>query len=351
MSELSLFGANPFAPEVARGYDAFSQMRVRTKISEGDLARRRGRVLSPRPGDDYDWLMVGPTELYLPDGRLLAKYLPGALLGFRDQSIATLRHMGRQTTDNRGLASGYDRLLKKVEGTRTRTPQVNSMIAGYVDPGGAYRFCRLTAYTADEWDRWSGLHPLFRGIDASFKAYVPDRYAVQQEFVNRTHKEWVVGDTVFTTITVNKSYPTGVHTDAGDLDGGFSNLAVYRTGEYAGGTFIFPEYRVGVDMQDGDLLLMDAHQWHGNAAMTCKVCGDGMGSREFFPSHDKCGSERVSVVCYYRTKMAECGTREEEYARAVADGERRIEAHMGEADVYRQQMLAEMAAESGVSEV
>ena len=326
---------------------AFSQMRVRTRIAPSDLEARKGRVLSTARGEDYDWLMIGPTELYLPDGRLLAKYLPGVLKPFREQAIGTLRHMGKKTSDNRGLASGYDRRLLKQEGTRTRTPLVNSMVAGALDPGGAYRYCRLTAYTAQEWERWSGLHPMFGAIDDHFRHYVPDRYAVQQDFVQRTKPEWVVGNTVFTTITVNRSYPTGVHTDAGDLEEGFSNLAVFRSGDYRGGVFVFPEYRVGVDMQDGDLLLMDAHQWHGNTYMECNVCGQGMGAKEFYPSHEECQSERISVVCYYRTKMAECGTQAEEYERARQWAEKRIDAHFDEAiDAYRAMTVEEMAQEA-----
>lgn len=366
MTQLEFFGESPYAraPLAARDYH-FSEVRVRTRIASEDLDAKRGKVLSE---DDYDVLLHGPTAVYLPDGRIMAKYLPGALRdeALRQGSLDTLREIVKSVSDNRGEASGYERVKLLPEATRSRTPLLPSAVAGSIDPGGAYRYCRLTAFTGSEWDKWSGLHPLFGRINEGFRKYVPDRYAAQQGFIERTHPEWIVGDTVFTTITVNRSYPTGVHTDSGDLDEGFSNLAVYRSGSYRGGVFVFPEYRVGVDMQDGDLLLMDAHQWHGNTAMTCNVCGQGMGppasrnepyraafertfgkpAPEFFPSHAECGTERISIVCYYRTKMVECGTKEEEYARARRWAEKRIDKHANGADAFQAQVLEEMAAEA-----
>jgi hypothetical protein len=92
-----------------------------------------------------------------------------------------------------------------------------------------------------------------------------------------------------------------VHQDAGDLDQGYSCLAVLRYGQYAGGHLTFPEYRVACDLGHGDVLLMDAHQWHGNTALS-------LGSPD---------AERISVVCYYRTKMAACGSPAAEQAKAV----------------------------------
>ena len=87
-----------------------------------------------------------------------------------------------------------------------------------------------------------------------------------------------------------------MHTDKGDLDEGFSCLAVWRRGEYTGGHLALPEWRIAVDMQDRDVLLMDAHQWHGNTALNLL-------------SPD---AERISLVLYYRTRMRECRTAHEE---------------------------------------
>jgi hypothetical protein len=101
-----------------------------------------------------------------------------------------------------------------------------------------------------------------------------------------------------------------VHTDKGDLDKGFSTIFTLRRGEYTGGRFVFPEYRVAVDMQDGDLILMDAHQWHGNTAIVCR-CGSRLTQM-----CRTCDAERISVVSYMRTAMTSCGSEEEEIKKA-----------------------------------
>ena len=120
----------------------------------------------------------------------------------------------------------------------------------------------------------------------------------------------MVPGTPFTTITVNNSYSTGCHTDKGDLDAGFSTITVLRRGAYTGGVLVFPEYRAGADMGHGDLILMDAHDWHGNTQLHCR-CGQPMNG-----PCDTCGSERISIVSYFRTKLTKCGSPGEEYRKA-----------------------------------
>jgi hypothetical protein len=60
-----------------------------------------------------------------------------------------------------------------------------------------------------------------------------------------------------------------------------------------------PEYKVCVDVKPGDLLLMDAHQIHGNVPLI---------------SSDE-GFERISIVMYFRTSMKDCSSVEQENLR------------------------------------
>ena len=122
--------------------------------------------------------------------------------------------------------------------------------------------------------------------------------------------------TPFSTVTVNNTYPTGTHTDKGDLDEGFSTITCLRRGDYSGGQLVFPEYRVAVTLQHGDLILMDAHQWHANTAIVCP-CGT-----ELNGPCPGCGAERISVVSYFRTRITECGTPGQELERAGRARER-----------------------------
>lgn len=322
-----------------------TEIRVKTRIHPDSLEAVKGKVLKE---SDLDVLLTGPTRVNGPDGKLMAQYLPGY---FKPDYLETfypgLHALRVMETDNRGLAAGTGRAMKLTpeDGSkaRTRTQQVASAIIGSFDANPHRNYCRLTAWTGKETAAFQELWPLFGAIGDAFAKEVPDRFQAQQAFVRRTPEDWVVPGTPFTTITINNSYPTGVHTDKGDLDEGFSNLTVLRRGSYSGGIFTFPEYRVGVDMKDGDLLLMDAHQWHGNSEMYCNICGDRIGPPNDRHAHDACGvdyaetlkegghvgplrPERISIVCYYRTKMADCGSAEEEAQRAVAAVERRIEA-------------------------
>jgi hypothetical protein len=272
-------------------------LRIRSRVSGAELDAKVGKVCTP---DDYNVLLTRDTLVRKPNGEVLCIYrrsaFPPALL---EQSYPVLHSLKSEKTTNRGLASGTPR-VRMYAGSRTYTKPTSSAIIGAFNRSSPYHFCRLTAWTGRETERFGELRPLFQAIGSEFATLVPDRYQAQMEQVRLTEPEWVIPGTPFTTITVNNTYPTGVHTDKGDLEAGFSNLTVLRRGDYTGGVFLFPEYRVGVDMQDGDLLLMDAHEWHGNTAIT--------------PLSED--AERISVVAYFRTKMVACGTAEVEAARA-----------------------------------
>lgn len=287
--------------------------RLRSRTSKQELEEITGKVVTDAA---YSLLMTGPTRLLLPDGRPLCVYLPGVM---RDvvtpEQYEILHSLAPGKTNNRGLASG-SKLIKVGEQKRQYAMHVSSSILGSFDPAGTFRFCRLTAWTGRNLPQWEALQPALRAVSAALETHVPERYAAQQEEIAKTHPDWVVPGTPFTTITVNNTYPTGVHTDKGDLDKGFSTIFVLRRGEYTGGRFVFPEYRVAVDMQDGDLILMDAHQWHGNTPIVC-ACGTSITA--FCKT---CGAERISVVSYMRARMTGCGSEKEEARRAVEFRER-----------------------------
>jgi Oxygenase domain of the 2OGFeDO superfamily len=292
-------------------------IRLRTKVADAAVKELAGRVLGHR---DYDLLLTGPTWVRMPDNRPLCVYLPGALTAACTDDVYQILHgLKGFTTDNRGAASGTRRIRAgsgTTPTTRTRSVPVASSVVGAVDPIGQSRYCRLTAWTGRNLPQWQALQPFLQQIAEHFRQYVPDRYAAQQARAAASHPAWIVPGTPFSTITVNNTYPTGVHTDKGDLDEGFSSIAVLRRGTYTGGQLIFPQYRVAADLHDGDLILMDAHQWHGNVPVTC-ACG----SRPNGPCKT-CGAERISVVSYYRTKITTCGSPAEEAARATALRER-----------------------------
>ena len=277
---------------------ALVDVRLRTVIDPAELAEKVGKIVTEQ---DFNLLVTGPARLRRPDGSLLAIYLPGVLADTDPRIVDVLSGLKRLTTNNRGLASGTPR-VKRSGSSRTSSKAVASAVIGAVDPMGQQRYCRLTAWTGKEFDTYREVWPLLQDIAGHFAQHVPDRFAAQMAYVDASQPDWIIPGTPFSTVTVNNTYPTGVHQDAGDLDVGFSTLACFRRGQYTGGVLTFPEYRVAVDMRHGDLLLMNAHAWHGNTLIT--------------PASPD--AERISVVSYFRTKVRECASPADEAKKAAA---------------------------------
>jgi len=219
-------------------------------------------------------------------------------------------------TENRGAAAGsltdtekshvatsnlrYKRIKK--DGTMsktTRAVQVSSGIAGFFDRNTRHPYCRQTRYTELEREKYLRGVPFLQYISALFEDACPERYEAQKEMIEKTHKDFVIGGTVFTTVTVNKNFRTAYHTDAGDLKEGLGNLAVLRAGKYEGGYTVMPRYDCAFDLGSGDVCFFDVHEFHGNTEIVAKS-----------------PYERISIVAYYRENMKFCDSMEEELKRA-----------------------------------
>lgn len=259
------------------------------------MAQKVGKIITER---DFNVLITRTAKLFKPNGQVLAVYLQGGIPEeLRERSRETLYGI-KEMTDNRGLASGSVRVQPDRTSSRA-APVLSATVGAFERQGGRIPYCRLTAWTGRNFEKYTSLFPFVQHVAGLFERHVPDRYRVQLAETTKTKPEWVIPQTPYTTITVNHTYATGVHKDAGDLEAGFSNMAVLRSGQYRGGYLTFPEYRVAVDMKDGDVILFDAHEWHGNTEMTDR-------------SED---AVRVSTVLYFRERMVTCGTAEEELER------------------------------------
>jgi hypothetical protein len=276
----------------------------------------------------------GPTTVLRPDGSRLLVYLPRILPSSACKTAYPALRTAAGETDNRGLAGGViprgATVVKGNEpiGRRTRTRwralkgdgtvsgssraiPVNSGVVGYFDRSSRFPYCRMTAFGLAHPDRLAAALPLVRACDRAFAAAVPDRHAAQLAAARAGSPDFVLPGTCFSTITVNRNWQTAVHQDVGDLAAGFGVMTAFRAGDYRGGELCFPRQRVAVDLHTGDLLLADVHQWHGN-----------------FPLAGAPGTfERLSLVLYYRERIADCGSAAEELARVR--GRRRGQALNG----------------------
>lgn len=185
---------------------------------------------------------------------------------------------------------------------------VYSGVAGWYDRYPRIPFGRATSYTRDNPEKFALSYPFLQALNKGYKDLMPWRWNNQKRAIDKLDKRFVVPETVFTTITVNKSFRTAAHRDAGDFQEGISNLLALGDGEYTGGYLIFPEYRVAVDVRPGDLLLVNNHEIiHGNTEIKLN-----------YPE-----AERISIVCYLREKMLELGSYEYEKTRENFVEERR----------------------------
>jgi hypothetical protein len=182
----------------------------------------------------------------------------------------------------------------------TYANSVYSGIAGWFDRYPRIPYGRATSYTARNAEKFALAYPFLQHLSEGFKDLLPQRYEAQMTAARKVDPRFLVPKTPFTTVTVNKTFRTAAHYDVGDLNAGLSNLLTLSPdGRYSGGYLIAPEYRVAVNPRPGDLLLINNHEvMHGNTPIVCEE-----------------GSERISLVVYFREKMLELGSWEYENCR------------------------------------
>lgn len=202
------------------------------------------------------------------------------------------------------------RIVNKYVCSTTYANGVFSGIAGWFDRYPRIPYGRATSYTERNPEKFAMAFPFLQTLAAGFKELLPWRFNNQMEAAKKIDSRFLVPGTPFTTITVNKTFRTAAHFDAGDLDTGLSNLLVLsNNGNYKGGYLVAPEYRVAVNVRPGDLLLINNHEvMHGNTPI------------ELLDET----AERISLVCYFRENMLTLGSKEYEDCRYQFVEDRRL---------------------------
>ena len=234
------------------------------------------------------------TDVFTKDGTLLLKFRKNILKKdeLDDYYHATYKYTRTNTSKNRGSSSG-----SKFKNINENTPIFSSILIYYDKwaPNQKSYFrkfnikkpleVRETMFSYKYPEKMKKVVPLIKSIDAFYKHILPKYYQKQYSKARQTH--FKIANTSFTTITTNINFKTSIHKDKGDDMDGFGNLAVIENGIYTGGETCFPQYGIGVDVREGDLLFMNVHEWHGNLPT-------------HFASKD---AVRMSIVCYLRTNI------------------------------------------------
>lgn len=238
-------------------------------------------------------IITESCDVYTKDGKLLLKFRKDILNEKHvDDFYKNVNNFAHNWSSNRGNTSG----VKK--GTRNvlDNPHIMTNIFGYFDkwsPRQKFVFhklkekplvdVRVCKFNMDSPEKYEKTIPLLEQINKLYKKLTPAFFKKQYTKAKQTH--FRIGNTAFTTVTTNINFRTTVHRDKGDDEEGFGNLVVFeKQGKYTGGETCFPQYGIGVDVREGDFLLMDVHELHGNLPIK-KLTKD---------------AERMSIVCYLR---------------------------------------------------
>ncbi len=168
---------------------------------------------------------------------------------------------------------------------RARSNSVQSSALGGFDKSPQHP-CRLTHYTKRILKDYPSIFPLSSAISNTYLDLFPDYHKKQKEIYDDAPVDYVIPNSVFSTITLNHDFRTACHMDKGDCKKGLTCFTVKKCGDYTGGELCFPEYDVGCNVQQGDLLIFNPHVMHCN--------------NELF------GEGRMSMVFYIRQKMNLC---------------------------------------------
>jgi hypothetical protein len=248
----------------------------------------------------YDILLNESAEVYKPDGSLLLAFFKGGhSKSAMIKAWSVLKDYNVSST-NRGTAagSGSKKRIRKdgsVSNTTVGEP-VNSGIVGYFERTPRFPYCRACSWNLKNPGGFEKLFGLCEEA-ASFYAQVGgSKYQKQKEHYDKTHQDFKIPNSVFSTLTINKNFRTACHKDAGNLKDTLNVMTVLREGKFVGANIVLPDFRVACKLDTGDCIVFDAHEFHGNTPLEQL-------SKKF---------TRCSIVYYYRENMDLCGSVEEE---------------------------------------
>lgn len=329
-------------PVRAAKVTSVKQVVLEPKMTDDQMKAREGTYFSEKEVDtiyneDVDIYAKVPESPEYPDGKKLIARLRKNVIPHDIVKLAWKNfYNSASASRNRGAAAGPIDLKSKywqkrkptaIQGWSTRykhngkvskmrvNNNVFSSVLGYFEQTPFMGLpCRLTSYTQKYFDEYKAGIPYIEAINDLFKKLVPDRYKAQYKQAHE-NPSFQIGDTAFSSVTMNRNFRTGLHMDDGDLRAGFGNLSVIQRGKYEGGFTLFPRYKIGVDLRTGDFLAMDVHEWHCNTEIRESSSDSKFNTSipDVYLNDIETGTQgvekkysRLSFVCYLREKLVKC---------------------------------------------
>ena len=280
----------------------------------------------------YDEIIKDECVLLKENGDILAVFVKGSIKKEnREKYIKAIKSNAKSKTKNRGTASGVADVKKfpkdavalcKKDGEPLTNPRLVSVqykrddgsicgrcqsnavrcgCAGYFDAVGGLP-CRMVGWSTKNPDKHELLTELCDEIAVAHKNNEPQSFNFQRSIAEKS-RNFLMGDSPYSTLTLNYDFRTASHIDRGDLKNSLSTLTILEEipNNYSGSYLGLPEYKIAFDVRDGDTLIFDAHEYHSNTEM--KVLSDKL------PIDDLTGNPfggRISVVAYLRNRLNEC---------------------------------------------
>lgn len=302
-------------------------------ISEEDMSSLEGFHL----GDEYiSEIIDSDIDLYDEEtGELIVSLRKNILI----HSDLALNHLGKMVATARGRSASAGQIdpnskyMKKRELVNTKGISTSYMVKGKPSkmkinnpvessPLGYYEStrklglnlpCRLTSFTKNHLSDFEAGIPYINELSNYYKYLAPTQYNNQKDRINQSEK-YKIGDSVFSTITINRNFRTALHKDKGDF-GGYAVLSVCEYGSYNGGLFMLPEYGLGINLRQDDIMVAKVHLYHCNSELWTTPEQDEYNKKipprfRVNPEVGIMGSEynfsRFSFVSYLRDKMKDC---------------------------------------------
>lgn len=240
-----------------------------------------------KPGS-YPDSLVGryisePTEVYCPNGNLIAAY-------------------HKAPKDIYLLAKKVSLNTKPTKSTRTRhgVPQMSTVYG--VIPRNPIRedYCRFTRKTKDEFKNAELAYQLSELVSNYYREKFPFRFFSALEQVRATVlPDYRVVDTPWVNVNVNLNQTIKYHVDKGNIAGDFSNVLIVKDG-VTGGHLACPELGLTFAQDDGYMIFFEGNKvLHGVTPCT-------------FESEK---SFRCSIVFYTLDKVRHCYPYQDEIQR------------------------------------
>ena len=315
--------------ELSTGLGMFTIVTAPADIGEHQALALREQLLDER---HFTWLLSETGMVMTPDGKVLCILLRNRLSQkLLDEVRPVIRKAARQKVagGNRGAAAGTgmvprrrkDGSISKMKGVPKledlsdedykRLKPAKDGTFGYNGRGlrgGQVYPCRQTMYSGALPSELRVMGNLAKEVGEAFRhSLVQQAWEAQNNRASHTPPSFLIktpgaGVTPFTTITCNKSYRTAAHIDDGDLKEGFGVMSCL--GDFGGCDLVFPRYKTAVRYREGDILLADVHQVHGNTPL--------LNPDDTEPERDR-EPERLTCVFYFQENMDQClSTVEEE---------------------------------------